>query len=308
MPLNTNQAIAFIRLVDKSKVDGEYIAYILNALTVQKELGNRKVAMAIPNLSLEVISKAIIPLPPLEEQKRIVDILRHSFVILDEIDDLQAKYSNDLAVLKSKIIDAGIQGKLTEQLPEDGDAEDLYAQILNQKSQMIKEGKIKKEKPLPDITASEIPFDIPKNWKWVRLGDICPGIKTGSLDANQKDDDGEYPFFTCGEEVYTTLDYAFDCDAILLGGNNASGDYKMHRYNGKFNAYQRVYVITGSNICLDYVFWIIKYWLPHLKTNSQGMTTRFIKIGQVTGMLVPFPPLAEQNRIAFKIEAILKQL
>ncbi|MBT9732723.1 hypothetical protein GPK64_12685, partial [Coprococcus eutactus] len=99
-----------------------------------------------------------------------------------------------------------------------------------------------------------------------------------------------------------------DCDAILLGGNNASGDYKMHRYVGKFNAYQRVYVISGADsIVLDYLYYVITFWLGHLKKNSQGTTTRFIKLGQVTGMLVPFPPYDEQKKILSAIEQLLKQ-
>lgn len=200
--------------------------------------------------------------------------------------------------LRKKVIDLAIQGKLTQHLPEDGNAEDLYAQIQEEKAKLIKEGKMKKDKPLPPISEDEIPFEIPHNWKWVRLGEICPGIKTGSLDANQKDVNGLYPFFTCGKEVYLTTDYAFDCDAILLGGNNASGDYKMHRYKGKFNAYQRVYVMTGPLINLDYIFLTSMYWLPHLKGSSQGMTTRFIKLCQVTDMLIPLPPVSEQDRIS----------
>ena len=78
----------------------------------------------------------------------------------------------DTEALRKKVIDLAIQGKLTEQLPEDGSAEELYQTIQAEKAQLIKEKKIKKEKPLPEITADEIPFDIPDNWKWVRLGDI----------------------------------------------------------------------------------------------------------------------------------------
>ena len=75
----------------------------------------------------------------------------------------------DTDALRSKIIDLAIQGKLTEQLPTDGTAEELYQQIQAEKAQLIKDKKIKKEKPLPEITADEIPFELPDNWKWVRL-------------------------------------------------------------------------------------------------------------------------------------------
>ena len=77
------------------------------------------------------------------------------------------------------MIDAAIQGKLTEQLPEDGTAEELYQQIQAEKQALIKAGKIKKEKPLPEIKKNEIPFEIPANWKWVRLGDLCKSVMDG---------------------------------------------------------------------------------------------------------------------------------
>lgn len=74
--------------------------------------------------------------------------------------------------LKKSILQAAIQGKLTQQLPEDGDARDLLKEIQKEKARLIKEGKIKKEKPLPEITEDEIPFEVPENWCWVRLGEI----------------------------------------------------------------------------------------------------------------------------------------
>ena len=86
----------------------------------------------------------------------------------------------DTEALRKKVIDLAIQGKLTEQLPEDGSAEDLYAQIQEEKEKLIKEGKLKKQKPLSEIEEDEIPFEIPKNWKWVRLGKITYIERGGS--------------------------------------------------------------------------------------------------------------------------------
>lgn len=203
----------------------------------------------------------------------------------------------DVETLKIKIYELALQGKITEQSPKDGNVDNLIEQLM-----------CSSNKKVSSVSKEDIPFEIPGNWRWIKLGDVC-SVVTGRLDANQQNIEGEYPFFTCGVEVYKTLDYAFDCDAILLGGNNASGDYKMHRYNGKFNAYQRVYVITDPpHDMLDYIYCVIQYWLPHLKYNSQGATTRFIKIGQVNGMLIPLPPLEEQKRIINKIQKALELL
>lgn len=127
-----------------------------------------------------------LPLPPIQEQVRIVDKVNVAFELLDIIDELQYKYSCDVQVLKYKLIDAGIQGKLSEQLPEDGTAEDLYIKIQAEKGALIQEGKIKKEKALPEITENEMPFEIPTNWKWVRLGDISAKISSGNTPAGGK--------------------------------------------------------------------------------------------------------------------------
>ncbi len=82
--------------------------------------------------------------------------------------------------LKNSILQQAIQGKLVEQHPEEGTAEELYQQIQNEKQRLIKEKKIKKDKPLPEITNDEKPFDIPDSWKWVRLNSITYQI--GDID------------------------------------------------------------------------------------------------------------------------------
>ena len=93
--------------------------------------------------------------------------------------------------LKASILQYAIQGKLVEQRPEEGTGEELYRQIQTEKQRLIKEGKIKKEKTLPEITEDEIPFDIPENWKWVKLGELC-SILTGKKDANFGSNEGKY--------------------------------------------------------------------------------------------------------------------
>lgn len=128
---------------------------------------------------IDSVSALPIPLPPIKVQKKIVSIIDCATKVLDTIDELQAQYAENITALKSKLIDAAIQGNLTEQLPEDGTAEELYTQIQSEKQRLISEGKIKKEKPLPEISKEEIPFDIPDNWKWVRWGDLSYQIQYG---------------------------------------------------------------------------------------------------------------------------------
>lgn len=136
--------------------------------------------IGLQGLSTNTLYNLIVPLPPIDIQWHISNLMDEAFSLLDTIDELQSAYSSDLEVLKSKIIDAGIQGKLTEQLQEDGNAEDLYAVIQEEKERLIKEKKIKKSKALPEITEDEMPFEISDNWKWVRLVDLCKQVTDGT--------------------------------------------------------------------------------------------------------------------------------
>lgn len=301
----TNQRVATIKICCAVP---EYINSVVLAPITQKIIQESKNSTN-DNISMDTINGFLVPLPPLAEQKRIVAKIEELLPLIDRyeaawsrLEVFNKRFPGDM---QKSLLQMAIQGKLVPQHPEEGTGEELYQQIQAEKQALIKSGKIKKDKPLPEITDDEKPFDIPGSWKWVQLGNLCD-VVTGRLDANAQKPDGEYAFFTCGVEVYKTDTYAFDCDAVLLGGNNASGDYKMHRYNGKFNAYQRVYVIAGqTTVTLDYIYYVIKHWLPYLKKDSQGTTTRFIKLGQVTGMAIPFPPLAEQKRIVAKLEELL---
>lgn len=150
------------------KLNVDFVKYF-----VESEIERIKAASKglIPGIERNDILNMSFPLPPIEEQKRISDRITEAFHILETIDELQAAYSSNLEVLKAKIIDAGIQGKLTERLPGDGNAEDLYAAIQEEKAKIYierKSRKNKKTKPIDDDT----PFVIPEHWRWVRLGDV----------------------------------------------------------------------------------------------------------------------------------------
>ena len=252
----------------------------------------------------------------------IVDKIDNIYELLERIDDLQAKYSNDLAVLKSKIIDAGIQGKLTEQLPEDGDAEDLYAQILNKKSQLIKEGKIKKEKPLPDIAADEIPFEIPKNWKWVRVNEIGSWSAGATPSRGNKDyyDNGVYPWIKTGELNDGYIDDAEEfiselalkeCSVRL----NPVGAVLIAMYGATIGKVGILNIeATTNQACCACIPIIInnRFLYYFLKSNkerfldaSHGGAQPNISKDIITKSVMPLPPLLEQERIVSKLDEVL---
>ena len=111
----------------------------------------------------------LLPLPPLEEQKRIVESLETKFKVIDKAIALLERKADLDKKIKEKILQLAIQGKLVEQKPEEGTAQELYEKIQRERQILILEGKLKKEKLLPEISEDEIPFEIPKSWKWLRI-------------------------------------------------------------------------------------------------------------------------------------------
>ena len=138
------------------------------------------------------------------------------------------------------------------------------------------------------------------------LGDLV-NITTGKLDANAATEGGRHPFFTCSREVYAIDEHAFDCEAILLAGNNAVGDFNVKHYKGKFNAYQRTYVITvneKNRVLYRFLYFQMLKNLKKFKTQSVGTGTKFLKLGMIKNLEIALPSLIEQQRIVSTMDSI----
>jgi len=132
---------------------------------------------------------------------------------------------------------------------------------------------------------------------------------TGKLDSNAAVEGGKYPFFTCARETFAIDDYAFDCEALLLAGNNANADYSVKHYKGKFNAYQRTYVITVDESLLTYAYsqFVLEYLLSDLKRFSKGTNTKYLTMVILNRMPILVPPLDLQHRFAAIVESVEQQ-
>ncbi len=124
----------------------------------------------LPRISPKKLAELIIPLPPLSEQKRIAAKIAQLLALLRKVESSTQQYAKLQTLLKSKVLDLAMRGKLVEQDPSDEPASVLLEKIKAEKEQLIKEKKIKKNKPLPPISDEEKPFEIPDSWEWVRLG------------------------------------------------------------------------------------------------------------------------------------------
>lgn len=141
------------------------------------------------------------------------------------------------------------------------------------------------------------------NMMKVLLGNLV-NIKTGKLDANQADVNGKYPFFTCSKEISKINSYSYDCECVLIAGN---GDLNVKYYNGKFEAYQRTYILTSidnNTLSNKYLYWFMNRYIVQLRNQSIGGVIKYIKLGDLTNISLNLPPLDIQKRIVRIFESI----
>ena len=224
--------------------------------------------------------------------------------------------------LKGSILQLAMQGKLVEQRSSEGTGEDLYKEIQTEKKRLLKEGALKKQKPLLEITVEEMPFDIPESWKWVKLGDISsyaqPKEKVSpkditpemwSLDlediekgtgkvlnhvlAKERKIQGDKVRFKKGNILYSKLrPYLLK---ILIADNEGITTPELVPFN--------IYGINDSKFFL----WYLRSPYVDNAVNSVSYGVKMPRVGTETmvNLLVPLPPLAEQKRIVAKIEELM---
>lgn len=224
--------------------------------------------------------------------------------------------------LKNSILQLAIQGKLVPQRAEEGNAEDLYKQIQSEKQKLIKEGKIKKEKPLPPITDDEKPFEIPKNWKWVRLGEISfinggyafksENFKQNGIRVIRISDFNENGLINT-KIVRHIFDESLEPfllkekDIILcMTGGTVGKSYFVKKLNEQMMTNQRVATIRSIFVHQEYInFIVLSPLIQKIIKDSKNSTNDNISMGTINSFIVPLPPLAEQKRIVAKIEELL---
>ena len=310
----------------------EYFYHLFYLYKFTNRLQGRGVG--IKGLSSEAIHIVVIPLPPLAEQKRIVAKIEELLPLIDRyetawsrLEDFNKRFPSDM---QKSLLQLAIQGKLVEQRTEEGTGEELYQQIQAEKQALIKAGKIKKDKPLPEITEDEVPFEIPESWKWVRLSDILrvqpsnglspkgvsyeTSVKSLTLTATTsghfKPDAFKYVDISKGEADRYWLN---DEDILIQRSNSRElvGTSCVYKSGERKFIYpdlmMRVHLL--SNISVDYVDMVLKAPLTrsYYRKEASGTSESMPKINQkiVCATVIPLPPLAEQKRIVAKLEELL---
>lgn len=323
--------MALFKTINNSMFIMEYLFWYLKK---EQDIMKKKATGGVQSfVSLSFLRNYLFPIPPLEEQKRIVAKIEELMSYVEEYGDAHSKleefnkrFPEDM---QKSILQYAIQGKLVEQREEEGTAEELYQQIQKEKARPIKEGKIKKEKLLAEITEEEIPFEIPGSWKWVRLGDvfqIINGDRGKNYPSKDKLTNKGIPFISALNIENQTISeekllYMSEEQYERLGsGKLILGDLvlcirgslgKNGRYPFKKGAIASSLVILRSYIKSEIYYEFISTYI-----NSQLFSNEVIKYNNGTAQpnlgardlakfIIPLPPLEEQKRIVNRIEELI---
>lgn len=301
-------------------IDAKYLVAFLNSPHVDQVINSVTYGVKMPRVGTETMVKLIVPLPPLAEQKRIVAKIEELLPYIDryeqawsKLEDFNKRFPTDL---QKSILQMAIQGKLVTQRPEEGTGEELYQQIQAEKQKLIKVGKIKKEKPLPEIPDDEKPFDIPESWKWVRFGEAISllsgtDFKPEEYNAARKGS----PYVTGASSLSfdgvlisrwteTPRVIATLGDVLLVCKGSGYGKVVICDVEEAHIARQIMAIKKINSLYMRYIQLFLEANIRIIKSNGQGVIPG-IDRGSVLNMTFPLPPFLEQKRIVTRVEELL---
>ena len=323
-----------------------YVPYIQLVLDTLVENLKAAAKSMIPGIAREDVLQSLFPVPPVSEQKRIVQKVSDLSPCLEQYAAADTKLlSLNTAfpeALKKSILQEAVQGKLVPQDPSDEPAEALLERIRAEKQRLIKEGKIKKDKHESVIFRrdnshyekrgseevcidEEIPFEIPSGWSWSRLG-TCLDVRDGTHDTPRYVSEG-VPLVTSKNLSNGRIDFSTakliskqDSDAINQRSKVDSGDimYAMIGSIGNPVLYRGADEFSIKNMALfkcvpdgmymEYVYWFLVLAQEDMKKAASGGVQSFVSLGYLRNYLIPVPPIVEQKRICYAIEQVLPLL
>lgn len=305
-------------------IENQYLYYYLQSPVFFSSFFDSMTGL-IGGVGSAKLKNLICPIPPLAEQKRIVAKIEELMPLVEEygkaeeqLTKLNAEFPDKL---RKSILQQAVQGKLTERDPADEPASELIKRIKKEKEALMKSGKIKKEKPLPEITEDEKPFDIPDTWEWVRLGELgetqtgtTPSTKNPAFFGN------DIPFIKPAD-IYADhinyenegLSFAGSEQGRIISKNSImmvciGGSIGKTYYNDRsVCCNQQINTITPIFCSVKYVWLAMSsnYFRCELQKEATGTATPIINKSLWSNIVIPLPPLAEQERIVARVEELL---
>ena len=303
-------------------ISAEYVLHLMHSPYMQEVMHENSAGTTVDTITMVRANEYLMPLPPLAEQKRIVEKVEELMPLVERYEKAEAKRIElEKALpgdLEKSILQEAIQGKLVEQDPKDEPASELLARIAAEKAKLIKEKKIKKEKPLAPIDESEVPFALPKGWAWCRLGEICEVVMGQSPDGSSinKYDGVE---FHQGKICFSDYEIAVSREKTLSPTKIVPPDSVLLCVRapvGKVNVTSRR-ICIGRGLCAlvpkggmlpRFLFTWLQPYEAVFNAQATGSTFKAISKEIVLNQIVPLPPLAEQKRIVAKVDELLGAL
>ena len=285
-----------------------YIELFLHSSVFFEQISTKVSGTAYNALTIIKLNNLILPLPPLSEQKRIVAKIEELMPLVDEYDKAQKELDTLNSAmpekLKQSILQEAIRGKLGTNNPDDEPAAELLKRIRKEKEQLIKVKKIKKEKPLPEITDEEKPFDIPDNWVWCRLGELIT-IKSGDGLSSKDMKNGEIPVYGGNGVTGYHNHYNIISPTIVIG---RVGYYcgSVHLTPEKAWVTDNAFITSYPESLIHREFLIYALRFMNLGKQHNATAQPVVSGKKIYPMLFPLPPLSEQKRIVTKIENLFE--
>ena len=286
-----------------------YLIYLFNSNCFQLQKNKIAKGMKVIEVSSEKLKHIIFPIPPLKEQERIVKKIDELMALCDKLEQEEEKLlaldKNFMENLPKSILQYAVEGKLVNQDIYDEPASILYEKIIAEKENLIKQGKIKKEKPLPPITDDDIPYDIPNNWKWVRLGEVCSLLNGNKIiNVNLPLLNAKYLRTRQEKQIYTEGVKVNKNDYIILVDGENSGEVFKAFEDGILGSTFKILNIN-SNIYDRYILYILYFYKDTFKKSKKGAAIPHLDKDLFKNILTPLPPLKEQERIIKKVDELL---
>lgn len=300
-----------------SQINRKFVFYLVLSNYVISGMTRKMKGDNSPSIRKGDLEQYLVPLPPLEEQSRIAAKIAQLFALLRKVESSTQQYAKLQTLLKSKVLDLAMRGKLVEQDPNDEPASVLLEKIKAEKEQLIKEKKIKKSKPLPPIADDEKPFEIPDSWEWVRLGEVNTYIGKNIHPEKTPEQlfelysvpiyETNSPEITSGKEIKSNKQTVIPDDILLCKINpRINRVWRVGNYtNYKNIASTEWIVVRQSQLLPDYLRYVLMspYFRKLLQSNVSGVGGSLTRAKPVLvkKYVIPIPPLSEQSRISLKI-------
>ncbi len=310
--------------------NSKYLEYALKSPIMLKQIYKDAMGTTVATLTIDRANAMLIPIPPIEEQQRIVDRINEIMPKIDEyekiekeLEKLKRKFPDDM---KDALLQAAMQGQLTEQLESDSSVDELLEANRKEKEELIAQKKIKKEKSSPEIEEGDFPFDIPPNWRWVRLNEIGEIIGGGTPKTSQAefwengniawitpaDMNGSGRYIERGEKSITSagLEHSsaklFPKGSVIISSRAPIGYIAIAQNEAStsqgcktFSAYLRNFISS------EFIYYVMQCRVSDMEKRATGTTFKEISGKGVGETIIPLPPVEEQHRIVKRLDALL---